>query len=349
MQIRTGRIARAGLLVAAAALVFRCRAETVDDIVAAVSQANYTNHLRNRLYTTAGSNRFAAVLGPEHDAARDYIAGQFRALGLETTLDNFSWFRNKQPYQGTLVGTNVVAKLTGTVHPEKQFILGAHYDSAVNPGADDDASGVAGLLEAARVLSSHKFEYTILFIAFDFEEIACSGSASYIDRHLNDQILGMVEMDMIAYNDQGRNLAEVWSGGPDDNPVSKALLAAMKRYAGTLATAYRGWEGASDHGPIAAAGFNTAMLSEAEPYSPYYHKPSDTTADERGLDTLTSDGSLYIDYTYATTMLRGAVGWLADSAVLTGEAPAVPSPRDGRTVRNNPARQVPRRSVHGSK
>ncbi len=330
---RSGRILKAVSLLMAASIISLCHAGNIDEIVAAVSQANYANQLRNHLYTSAGSNRGAPVFGPDHDPALNYIASQFRAFGLETIIDGFTWMRKNPPYAGTLVGTNIIARLPGTVHPEKQFILGAHYDSAATPGADDDASGIAGLLEAARVLSAHKFEYTILFIAFDYEEIACTGAASYVSRHETDQIVGMVEMDMIAYNHQDLGVAEIWTGAPGENSTSKALLSAMKKYAGNLTTSYRGQEGASDHGPFAAAGFDAAMLCEAEPYSPYYHKPTDAAIDSSGADARLADGSPYLDYAYATAITRGAVGWLAESAILAGNRSEVIAIPPRRTVK----------------
>jgi len=296
-----------------------CQAGTVDDLVAAVSQESYTSHLKNHLYTRLGDNRDAAAPGPEHGLTRDYIIDQFRSIGLDTYVHSFrfappAWTE----LQGAFTVTNVVGRLVGTVHPEQQVILGAHYDSVANPGADDNASGVAGVLEAARILAGHRFERTILFIVFDCEELAWAGSARYAQEHLADQIVGMVELDMIAYNHKGLNKAEVWTGtygSPEPNPVSKALLAAVARYARGLTAIYGGADPASDHGPFAAAGFPSALLTEGDPYSPYYHQKKDAATDADGNDTILEDGSAYLDYAYATALTRAAVGWLAEAAV----------------------------------
>jgi acetylornithine deacetylase/succinyl-diaminopimelate desuccinylase-like protein len=291
-------------------------AGTAADVVGEINQEKYTDQLRNRLYARLGNDRNAPVTGADHDAARDYITDQFRSYGLDTYQDAFTFTRTKPPVTGTFSGVNVVAKLTGTRYPDKMYILGAHYDSKGTPGADDDASGVAGLLEAARVLSAHRFEYTILFIAFDFEEIACSGANSYVWQHLSDKIMGMVELDMIAYNDGGQNRAEIWTAAMEPNPVSKALEAAMARYAGDLTVRTGGGEGGSDHGPFAAVGFDSALLIEGLPYSPFLHRQFDSAVDVNGNDIVMPDGRPYIDYPYATKMLRGAVGWLVESAIL---------------------------------
>ncbi|MCL5746258.1 MAG: M28 family metallopeptidase [Acidobacteria bacterium] len=315
MRYRTVCLLGTASVLILASMASVCYAEGVAGLLDELSQDRYTEHLRNQLYTQFGNNRYAPDKGPEHDPARDYIASQFSSYGLETYLDEFTWTRRNPPFQGTLSGVNVVAKLKGKRYPDQMYILGAHYDSAATPGADDNASGVAGLLEAARVLAGHQFEYTILFIAFDFEEIGCSGASSYAQRHLDDKILGMVEMDMIAYSD-GRNRAEIWTATPDPNPVSTALADATARYASDLTVRIGGNEGASDHGPFAAAGFNSAMLSEATPYSPYYHRRFDSVTDFNGNDIVMPDGTPYLDYAYATKMLRGVMGWAAEAAVL---------------------------------
>lgn len=89
------------------------------------------------LYTHAGDDR---GYGPEHDLARDNIAAQLESYGLSVVLEPFY-------YGGTYY--NVVATKLGTVYPDQEYIVGAHYDSVSNPGADDNASGVALVLEAA--------------------------------------------------------------------------------------------------------------------------------------------------------------------------------------------------------
>lgn len=97
---------------------------------------------------------------------------------------------------------NIVGTLTGTTCPEKTLIVGAHYDGVSSgPGADDNASGVAAMLEVARVLSAQPLQASVDFAAFSFEEAGLVGSsqmaaaADSADREL----LGMINFDMIAY------------------------------------------------------------------------------------------------------------------------------------------------------
>src|SRR5215471_19605773 len=82
--------------------------------------------------------------------------------------------------------TNVLATLQGTQDPNRVYVVGAHIDSRVTdvlngtddaPGADDDGSGVAAVLEMARVMATHQFDATIVFALFDGEEQGTFGSA----------------------------------------------------------------------------------------------------------------------------------------------------------------------------
>jgi hypothetical protein len=108
----------------------------------------------------------------------------------------------------TTVQRNVVARLPGTATPERQILVSGHYDSrttggcdgqAFAPGANDDASGTAGVLELARVLSRHQFKAAILFVAFTGEEQGLFGSRHYATaaRQRGDNIIAMVTNDII--------------------------------------------------------------------------------------------------------------------------------------------------------
>lgn len=123
---------------------------------------------------------------PGKDKARDYIVGEFTKLGLKTagTLKSYvQEFKEPQP------GKNVVALLPGSDPKLAQefVIVSAHYDhkgkigNQVFPGADDNASGVAAMLEVAHTLKEMKpaVKRSVLFIAFDLEEAGLLGSIAY--------------------------------------------------------------------------------------------------------------------------------------------------------------------------
>jgi hypothetical protein len=113
---------------------------------------------------------------PEAIEAQNWIKARFESYGLETELMDFTM-------PGGAASDNVIATLPGTVYPEEYVILGGHYDSrswsGLAPGADDNATGTAGILEIARILSQYEFKRTIIFCAWSGEEYGLYGSEAY--------------------------------------------------------------------------------------------------------------------------------------------------------------------------
>ena len=249
------------------------------------------------LYTHDGDDR--GVGGPEHDLCRDNIASHFQSYGLTVTLEPFTY--SSATYH------NVVGTKLGTVYPDQEYVVGAHYDSVGNPGADDDASGVALVLECARILSQYDSDYTIRFVAFSREEQGLIGSYAYVADHAGDDILAMVQADMVAY-DTGTNHAYVYGHDDPALPLKNALRQAIADYSyyqgASLTSADQGWISASDHAPFDAAGYQACLLIESLVWSnPYYHTQQDSV-----------DNPNNIKYDYAVRMTRSVVGFLVDAA-----------------------------------
>ena len=272
-------------------------AVSVQDVVNNVSQSTYTYYMTDLLYTHLGDNR---GFGAQHDLAQANIYSAFQSYGLTTTLDPFQY--NSGTYY------NVVGVQLGMTRPSDIYIIGAHYDSVNNPGADDNASGTAGVMEAARVLSQYDFEATLIYIAFDREEQGLIGSNAYAQAHSYDNILGMISMDMIAYDGSGSNNALIY-GHPESDPIKYALAAAIAQYGNGLTATINGSLDASDHAPFEWQGFDACLLIENDVWSnPHYHQQSDSI-----------DTPNYINYVYSTNMVRSTVGYLATVAVLIPE------------------------------
>lgn len=207
-------------------------------------------------------------------AARRWIFDQLRSYDprLEVSLDPY-----KVAKQGTRIlrdveVVNIVAVLPGTTQPDKRVIVSGHYDSlnvvrkpnaqelapdgsespvdeiidfekSVNapaPGASDDASGTAVVMELARVMSKHRFEKTIVFIAFAGEEIGLVGSSLYADKaqKRKDQIEAVLNNDIVgndvAGNGRSENgLVHVFSDEPADS-----LSRELARYVRDMALSY---------------------------------------------------------------------------------------------------------------
>lgn len=149
------------------------------------------------------------------EACRRIICQQFEQYGLKLDIQRF-------PYEHT-TGCNIIGRLPGVGSENGRVLITAHYDSWVDsPGADDNGSGVAGLLEIARILSVLKLKYTVEFIAFDLEEEGSKGSDFYLSEESPDQqddIIGVINVDMIGYCSEAPNTQifpeELKTGFPD--------------------------------------------------------------------------------------------------------------------------------------
>jgi len=132
--------------------------------------------------------------------ASDHIESQFRTFGCIVSRQAFT-YEGKTYY-------NIIGEVKGTNPAKKEIvILGAHYDTVYGtPGADDNASGVAGLLELARLFAAAPAERTMRFVAFSLEEPPAFGTenmGSYVyAKQVSEEgvaVRGMISLEMIGY------------------------------------------------------------------------------------------------------------------------------------------------------
>jgi Zn-dependent M28 family amino/carboxypeptidase len=139
---------------------------------------------------------------------------------------------------------NIIGILRGSKHPERVHVIGAHYDSIGNegptdpaPGADDNASGTAAVIEAARVIgkSGYRPEDTILFVAFTSEERGRVGSKRYVSKLLKEDVavVDMISLDVIGYVHPGTE-PDLSVSSSTFTPEINAMIALM----GEVAAAY---------------------------------------------------------------------------------------------------------------
>lgn len=165
---------------------------------------------------------------PGERCAGDFIASRFEKLGLKPAGDGGTYFQSfdvasrANPHAPSGTGRNVVAVLEGSDSQLKNeyIIVGAHYDHlgmglfgstsgsstpAIHNGADDNASGVAALLEVAAQLTKDRPARSVLFLAFSGEEEGLIGSSYYANNPLLPltQARGMINMDMVGRLAQG--------------------------------------------------------------------------------------------------------------------------------------------------
>jgi len=279
----------------------------------------YGGHAYNQGYRNRDAWTGGATLGNEE--TRLYLIDQFSALGLDVSIQGL--------YE------NIVGELPGVETPETIYIVCGHFDTTSNgerPGGDDNASGTAGVLEAARVLSQYRFNSTLRFIGFNAEEDWMKGSEDYVDSVLvptNENVAGVINLDMI--------LRPAWDGvrdEPADLDIATgntaacfawvaAFMDAASIYAPSLLidpaaplTAY--WY-AGDQGPFISAGYPAFMAIEntaAEVWSglsnEYYHDAEDAS-DRLANDPGSPSGVTY-DYGFAADVVRTSVATLAAAA-----------------------------------
>jgi hypothetical protein len=128
------------------------------------------------------------------EQAAQYIEKEFLKVGLDVKEDIFQW--EGKTYK------NIVAEKRGITSPRRVLILGAHYDTVPgSPGADDNASAIAVLLEIARNIQSISLEMTVRLIAFSLEEYSYAGSTHYVEslKERAEEILGMISVEMVGF------------------------------------------------------------------------------------------------------------------------------------------------------
>jgi hypothetical protein len=143
------------------------------------------------------------VTQPGNKRAAAFLFDTYKSFGYSPEYQPFEYRVRSGPAGQT---SNVVAVLKGTVNPELLYVVSSHYDSvAVGPGADDDSSGTAALLETARIMAGHPQPATIIFASFTGEEAGLLGSREFVRRAVADklQVVGALNNDMIGWaNDQ---------------------------------------------------------------------------------------------------------------------------------------------------
>lgn len=142
------------------------------------------------------------ITRPGNKLASEYLFNAYRSFGY---TPEYQWFPGRNALGGRTA--NVLATLTGTVNPELIYVVSSHYDSvAIGPGADDDTSGTAALLETARLLAGRPQPATIVFASFTGEEGGLLGSREYVRQAVEHKvkIVGALNNDMVGWANDHR-------------------------------------------------------------------------------------------------------------------------------------------------
>jgi hypothetical protein len=231
---------------------------------------------------------------PELEQAAQYLEREFLKIGLKVQEDSFQW--EGKPYK------NIVAEKKGVTFPHRVFILGAHYDTVPgSPGADDNASALAVLLEVAKNIQPDPLDITVRFIAFSLEEYNFIGSTHYAEKlkQGEEEVLGMISLEMVGFTGPRQNYPPTLNPKYYPNVGDFIALIGNERSKGLLEKICKSFkthipqlpleflvvpgkgEGMeevrlSDHSPFWDQGFSALMVTDTSFLrNPNYHLPSD--------------------------------------------------------------------------
>ncbi|HEY0459951.1 MAG TPA: M28 family metallopeptidase [Pyrinomonadaceae bacterium] len=294
-------------------------------------------------------------------AARDWIFGEFQKISADCagclTVEKQTFLQAKAarvPEPTNL--TNVVAVLKGTTDPGRVYVVSGHYDSMCTsptdakcdaPGANDDASGTAAVIELARVMAKRKFDATIVFMTVPGEEQGLLGATYFAEqaKQTKMNIEGMFTNDIIGgvtsqKNSPNRNRVRVFSEGVSSNETeqqagtrrsvggendsaSRQLARFIKEQSDKYLKDFSVWMmyrrdrylRGGDHIPFLERGFTAVRVTEADEDYTHQHQNVRT---ENGV--FYGDTPEFVDFEYVANVARVNMISLASLAL----APASP-------------------------
>ncbi|WP_159022626.1 M28 family peptidase [Formosa sp. L2A11] len=283
--------------------------QTVTDIINAVNLDSLSltvKEFSGEIATVVGGNT-VTLLNRKYDnnnLAAEYLYERFDKLENTTVVNQFM--------DGEDSRRNVIATQLGTTHPENVYIICAHYDAVADYCADDNASGVATILEIARLLSGQCKENTIIYALWDEEEIGLIGSKYYAElaETNGNAILGVYNIDMIGYDgddDESFDI-DVKKNDAGSQGMSDDIVAVLNSYPFKLnvnivipGTEY------SDHSGFWNRGYPAVLVGEAwseDDQNSKYHSKEDRFA--------------LFNLEYYHELSKLSAGYIATKAVLGG-------------------------------
>lgn len=235
----------------------------------------------------------------EYEAAL-YIADEFEKLGYDVKIQEFDFINSGNK----TTSWNVIASMKPWTNGNKEDVndsddivhVTAHYDSVLNaPGANDNASGVASILEIAKSMKNMDIDKEVRFIACGSEEVGLKGSNAYVNNLTDEEkerSVGNFNLDMVATAYSPCSELAVYTYNQGENIITDAMKLAGEKLSNISNDTveyngeYDGPMGSSDHVPFANVGIPSALFINVDPdkksdprsaIEPYYHKPEDHT------------------------------------------------------------------------
>ena len=246
-------------------------------LVSSVDQQRITDHV-----AAIDEPRNAIIHPAQLQATADYLEAQLSSFGYPVTLDPVAFNATTFP--------NVIGVQLGTVCPERVFIVGAHYDSfETTPGADDNASGTAAMLEIARVLAGTPLPATVWYTGITLEESGLLGSIHMAQQGAaaGTEVVGMLSLEMIGYTTAIEDQDAVIVIGNDASirlvdsfrRASASFVPSLPQFSGTVAGNGETIPDIrrSDHAAFWDAGYQAMIVTDGGPARNLnYHLATDT-------------------------------------------------------------------------
>ncbi|WP_241910517.1 M28 family peptidase [Pseudotamlana carrageenivorans] len=246
------------------------------------SEATLLKHIKS-LSSDAFEGRRTGTAGAIK--AKQFIVNQFHALGVLPFTKNyeqrFSFYKEKVHYKGT----NILGEIKGTHFPDSYMVISAHYDhegiknGEIYNGADDNASGVCALLSFAEYFKKYPPKHSVIFAAFDAEELNLQGSKYFMKSGVaqSTKIVLNLNLDMVSRSETNT----LFVVGTSHNARLKWIYKKNKLACGIILEAghdgldgREDWTYASDHMSFFLE--NIPFLYFGVDDHDDYHEPTDT-------------------------------------------------------------------------
>lgn len=265
----------------------------------------------------------------------DSLASRLQEI-LGVTADRlpFQFYGGDYAPDSLFTNENIYARLSGTGSTGGIFLITAHYDAVASrddgwidswrthpaPGANDNGSGVAALLELARLLEPYELQFDVGFLLFSAEEIGLIGSTEYVEGLTQaevDEILGVLNLDMIGYSDPWSLPGVLVMSNPRSGWLADLAVGSFESYDQSLVTRlYRPAVPYYDHKSFWER--SVSAITFSEPYSddyrilfPYYHTERDTIG--------------WVDFEQVERITAAAGNFLVELSGSAGECAMLPS------------------------
>ncbi|MDO5341194.1 MAG: M28 family peptidase [Bacteroidia bacterium] len=247
--------------------------------------------------------------------ARDWVEAKMLSYGLETEVQEF----HVSSWMGSATCHNLIGIQRGTLYPDIYVVCGSHYDSfsyyGLCPGADDNATGTAAVLESARILTQYEFEYSIIYCVFSAEECGLYGSEAYADRCASEgmEILGYFNNDMNGYLNPGDEIHIDCIYPNSVQPIGTYYMNVGSVYFPEMQIQHVNLDyGDSDHTSFNNVGYmGIYPFEDVNHESPYIHTSEDLI------------GNSVNSFEMSQRYTQMNIGCLTELANPTGEVPAV--------------------------